>query len=115
MRKNVPRFLAWLLLLFGVAGGPAAARFGYAISPSLRQWLIASGVALMTISFFWFPRRNVNRPARRQAAARPAAKVSGKKRSEPLKPRPEREPVGEPASRTARRRSQTPKARHGKH
>lgn len=57
MKKNIPRFLAWLLLLCGLAGGPGAARLGSTISPGILRWLVTAGAALMIISFFWFPRR----------------------------------------------------------
>lgn len=73
MKTNVPRLLAWLLLIAGAVGAPLAARLGRNIPPDILRWLLTAGVALMIISFFWFPRRggvNAGRPVAPGRAAR---------------------------------------------
>lgn len=57
MRKNLLRFLAWLLLAAGLAGGPVGAKLGYALSSQLLRWLTSVGTSCMILSCFWFPRR----------------------------------------------------------
>lgn len=66
MKKNVPRLLAWFLLMGAAIGAPIATRLGYSIPPGVLRWLLTAGTALMILSFFWFPRRcgtNDGKPA----------------------------------------------------
>lgn len=77
MKMNIPRVLAWLLLTTGAVGAPLAARLGRSVPPNILRWLLTIGVALMIISFFWFPRRggaSVDRSVGRSAATGRAAR-----------------------------------------